>query len=146
MRLFSSLNDEAKNVLSIINVLPENCYSFSILRGSIFYDNDNNVFLKYWIKCLVFLFQDWKSWKKFLQGMQSLCPSFTFKKRLLQSWTKHYDLPHELPNNLRLENPWNAWIWWWVPSGPSKNQVLTFFDKKSHKKSCKTFHWKSYFA
>ena len=37
-----------------------------------------------------------------------------------------YELPHELPNNLRLriignyQNPWNTWIWWQVLSRPTK--------------------------
>ena len=44
------------------------------------------------------------------------------------------------------ENPWNAWIWWRVPNRLSKGRILTFFDKKLQKISCKTFHRKKLFC
>ena len=44
------------------------------------------------------------------------------------------------------ENPWNVWIWWLVPSWPSKTQILMFFGKKIEKVSCKIFHGKTHFA
>ena len=59
-----------------------------------------------------------------------------------------YELPHKLPNDLRLkileigkfqENPWNVWIWCQVPGHPPKGQILTIFGKKLQKISCKTF-------
>ena len=34
------------------------------------------------------------------------------------------------------ENPWNTWIWWWVPSRPLERPILIFV-LKSGKKSAK---------
>ena len=56
-----------------------------------------------------------------------------------------YELPHELPKDLRLQeglkeirkfqkNPWNAWIWRRVRSCPNKTQIWVF-SVKSRKKA-----------
>ena len=54
---------------------------------------------------------------------------------------KVYELPHELASNLRLrkfqENPWNAWIWLWVLSRPTKSQILTYLVKNRKKSAVK---------
>ena len=53
----------------------------------------------------------------------------------------------QVPDYIRkfLENPWNTWIWWRIPSRPTKSQILTFFGKEWQKISCKTFHRTKYF-
>ena len=35
------------------------------------------------------------------------------------------------------ENPWNAWIWWWLPSRPHKRQILTIVLQNRKKATAK---------
>ena len=63
---------------------------------------------------------------------------------LTSCWTTKDIGPEEIRKFQK--NPWNAWVWWQVPSRPPKSQILTFFSKKLQKISRKTFHRKTYFA
>ena len=47
-----------------------------------------------------------------------------------------YELHQELPNK---QNPWNAWIWWWVPSRELKRQILTFVLENREKSAVKHY-------